>query len=247
MKDLVIDINCDVGEGAGNEPDIFPIISSCSIACGGHAGNKESISTIIRLAKEHIVKIGAHPSYPDKENFGRKSMDLPPAEFIESIRGQMTLFSEVLQTEGATMHHIKAHGALYNDLCVNRSLSQNFILAIEPFIQNVKLYAPYSSVLADVALLKNIEVVYEAFADRNYNADLSLVSRSEPNAIIDNPAEVLKHLAQIAKKGAVHTIKGIDVPIIAKTFCVHSDTPSALQILTYLAAQLPGRHIIIAK
>lgn len=247
MKDLIIDINCDVGEGVGNEPDLFPIISSCNIACGGHAGDEESITSIIRLAKKYSVKIGAHPSYPDKENFGRKSMDLPPKMFLESIRGQMILFSELLQKEGASLHHIKPHGALYNDLSVDRSLAQDFIYAIEPFVQNVKLYAPYNSALADVALLNNIEVIFEAFADRNYNEDLSLVSRSEPRAIISSPQEALQHIIQIARKGEVQTVNGKNVPIIAKTFCVHSDTPSALQILMYLAAELPGRHIIIAK
>lgn len=242
-----IDINCDVGEGLGNEQELFPLISSCNIACGGHAGNEETMTFVVQLALDHGIKIGAHPSYPDTENFGRVSLHLPPEVFIASIEEQLTHFSKILERERTQLHHIKAHGALYNDLARNRILAKDYIRAIIPFMGNGKLYVPYGSVLANVALKNNIEVVYEAFADRNYNDDLSLVSRSSVNALIIEPKEVLDHIMTMVRENKVRTVSDKLIELKAETFCVHGDTPSALQILTYLADELPKQHIMIAK
>ena len=242
-----IDINCDVGEGLNNEEQIFPYISSCNIACGGHAGDRDSITQIIRLAKAHKVKIGAHPSYPDKENFGRKSMDLDQAGLSEAIRTQLLNFKEVIESENGYWHHIKAHGALYNDLAASTELSEQYLQAIEPFLNHLKLYVPYGSKIAEIAKAHQIPFVYEGFADRNYNEDLSLVKRSHPKALINEPKAVLQHILQIVRNGKVLTIQGSSVPIKAETFCVHSDTPAALQILMYLASELAREQIEIAK
>ena len=242
-----IDINCDVGEGVGNEQEIFPFISSCNIACGGHAGDEDTMLYLIRLAREKSVKIGAHPSYPDRDHFGRISLDLDEDELICSIREQLDLFNSLLRLVNAQLHHIKPHGALYNDLAKNLDLSKVFIRAIEPYIKNVKLYVPYGSVISSEAEKNNIDIVYECFADRNYNEDLSLVSRSHPRAMITDPDQVLNHVVQMAREGKVTTVTGSLVPIIGETFCVHGDTPSALQILMYLAEELPKERIEIAK
>ena len=244
---ISIDINCDVGEGVGNESDIFPLISSCNIACGGHAGDSNTMTEMIELAKKYNLKIGAHPSYPDRENFGRVSLQMDEATFIEAVRVQLQDFKDIVSSSGCKWHHIKAHGALYNDLAKSTELSETYIKAITPFLNGLKLYVPGGSAIADVAKENEIPVVLEGFADRNYNDDLTLVSRSLPNALIQDPFEVKQHILTMVRSAKVSTVQGNEVPIEVETFCIHGDTPSALQILTYLVAELPREHIEIAK
>mgnify|MGYP001628281198 CR=1 FL=1 len=129
MMQYKVDINCDVGEGVGNEADIFPYISSCNIACGGHAGDTETMYRVVSLAKQHRLKVGAHPSYPDKTNFGREVMDISNKDLVQSIQKQLSDFDAVLQQEEVTLHHIKAHGALYNQTAKDKELAkQRFYL-----------------------------------------------------------------------------------------------------------------------
>lgn len=238
-----IDINCDVGEGVGNEKELFPMISSCNIACGGHAGSKETIRWCLELAKEFNVKVGAHPSYPDKENFGRVSMSISDADLIKSIQAQMQLFESVRSKLNTPLHHIKPHGALYNDIAKNEQLSQAFLKSIEAFKDEVYLYVPFNSVVEKVAKKNGYKVRIEAFADRNYNNDLNLVSRKEDNALISNEEEVLKHVLRMAKDNVVKTIKNEDIAMNADTYCIHGDTPSALQILMYITEHLPEYNL----
>lgn len=238
-----IDINCDVGEGVGNEKELFPMISSCNIACGGHAGSKETIRWCLELAKEFNVKVGAHPSYPDKENFGRVSMSISDADLIKSIQAQMQLFESVRSKLNTPLHHIKPHGALYNDIAKNEQLSQAFLKSIEAFKDEVYLYLPFNSVVEKVAKKNGYKVRIEAFADRNYNNDLNLVSRKEDNALISNEEEVLKHVLRMAKDNVVKTIKNEDIAMNADTYCIHGDTPSALQILMYITEHLPEYNL----
>ncbi|MCX2719710.1 5-oxoprolinase subunit PxpA [Lentiprolixibacter aurantiacus] len=238
-----IDLNCDVGEGVGNENELLPLISSCSIACGGHAGDVQTMEEVIGIAMRHKVKIGAHPSYPDRENFGRKSVKMSRNAFIESIRAQLNSFCEILEKQKASLNHIKPHGALYNDLANDPVLSKVFLDAVSPFKSGVKLYVPFGSVIAEEAQKQEWELVYEAFGDRNYNNDLSLVSRNEPNALILDPEKVMGHILNIIDTGKVKTISGDIQPIRAETFCLHGDTPYVLQILMYLSRELPKRAV----
>jgi len=131
MGQFKIDINCDVGEGVGNEADIFPFISSCNIACGGHAGDQETMLKVAYLAKKHNLKVGSHPSYPDKANFGREVMDISDQNLIQSIRKQLADFDEVLKQEQISLHHIKAHGALYNQTAKDEELAKAYLDAID--------------------------------------------------------------------------------------------------------------------
>lgn len=238
-----IDINCDVGEGVGNEKELFPMISSCNIACGGHAGSKETVRWCLELAKEFNVKVGAHPSYPDKENFGRISMSISDADLIKSIQAQMQLFESVRSKLNTPLHHIKPHGALYNDIAKNEQLSQAFLKSIEAYKDVVYLYVPFNSVVEKVAKKNGYKVRIEAFADRNYNNDLNLVSRKEDNALISNEEEVLKHVLRMAKDNMVKTITNEDIAMYADTYCIHGDTPSALQILMYITEHLPEYNL----
>lgn len=247
MVKRYIDINCDVGEGIGNEAGILPLVSSCNIACGGHTGDITSITTTAKLAKEHGVHIGAHPSYPDPGNFGRISMVIDPQELTESIQQQIKSFTRILDKEHLVMHHIKPHGALYNDLVRNHELSDLFLNAIEDYMESVFLYAPFGSIIAQKAIERGFKVKFEAFADRTYSPDLGLVSRRLPNALLTEPHSVLDQLLTMVLEGKVKTADGGEALLQADTFCLHGDTPNALQILTYLSEELPKQQIYIKK
>lgn len=243
MVKKTIDINCDVGEGVGNEQELFPMISSCNIACGGHAGSRESIRHCLELAKQFNVKVGAHPSYPDKENFGRISIDISQNDLIKTIESQMQQFEAVREQMDIKLHHIKPHGALYNDIAKNETLATTFLKGIEAYKRGTVLYVPYASVIHRLAIKNGFTVLVEAFADRNYNKDLSLVSRKENNALITKGDEVLTHLLRMHNEKMVKTITGDKIEIEANTFCIHGDTPSALQILMYITKHLPEHNL----
>lgn len=229
-----IDVNCDVGEGMNNEDILMQYIQSCNIACGGHAGNEKEIHKIVALAIKYNVKIGAHPSYPDTENFGRKTLHMEPNELKESIQNQINLLRKIVKELGTVLHHIKPHGALYNDIAKNDDLSLEFLNAIMPYKNEVKLFVPYNSVIEKNALKKGFSIIYEAFADRNYLDDLKLVSRQEKEALITNPKAILKHVNQMVTTQKVTTISGKKVAIKAATYCVHSDTENAIEIVQVL-------------
>lgn len=235
---MIVDINCDVGEGVANEHLLMPYISSCNIACGGHFGDVKTIDETIQLAKENKVKIGAHPSFPDKENFGRVLMQISEEDLKKSIQNQINLFLERLFLFDVKLHHIKPHGALYNAIAVDKKLAVFFADVIKPYLKNTYLYVPYNSVIEKVALKNNIKIMYEAFADRNYNNDLTLVSRKQKNALLVDEKEVLNHVLQMIKHQTVKTISGIEIPIKADTFCVHGDTENALEIVKFLHKEL---------
>lgn len=243
MSKRTIDINCDVGEGIGNEQELFPMISSCNIACGGHAGTVETIRLCLKLAQQHNVHIGAHPSYPDKENFGRVSVVISDEDLISSIQSQMQRFSAACNQLGVALHHIKPHGALYNDIAKNEKKAHAFLKAIAPYKEQVFLYVPYGSVIQELAIADDFKIKREAFADRNYNTDLSLVSRIHENALISNGKDVVKHLMLMFNENVVNTISGDLIPIQADTYCIHGDTPAASQILAYITKQLPTYNL----
>ena len=226
----MIDINCDVGEGIDNEHLLMPCISSCSIACGGHVGNMQTMATVVSLAKKHCVNIGAHPSYPDKENFGRVSMHLSQKALSKVVIDQIEALEKVAADFDLQLHHIKPHGALYNDLAKDNVLANNFLNTLQNYKKKYVLYVPYGSVIEKEALRRGFQVVYEAFADRNYHEDLSLLSRKENNAVITDVAQIIKRVLLMRNEGKVQTVLGKHMPIKVTTFCVHSDTKNAVDI-----------------
>jgi UPF0271 protein len=230
----MIDINCDLGEGLDNEHIIMPLISSCNISCGAHAGSIEIMDKVIQLAVKHKVKIGAHPSFPDRKNFGRKVLDISNSDLQKSLEDQLSIFKDRALLQNATIHHVKPHGALYNLIAVNREKASIVIAAIQHVFEAVKLYVPYQSRIEEVAVQSGLEIVYEAFADRMYNEDLSLVSRTFSNALIEDKIEVLKQVQKISNKQLVTTVNFHEKKIKASTFCVHGDTKNAIEILEYL-------------
>jgi UPF0271 protein len=229
-----IEINCDVGEGFDNEAELFPYIQSCNIACGGHTGDQSSMQNVVELAIKNNIKIGAHPSYPDKINFGRKTLVMKERSLQDSIRHQVNSLHQIVLNNGGVLHHIKPHGALYNDIAKNNELAIHFLNAIKPFKAVVKLYVPYNSAIAANAKKFGFKIIYEAFADRNYNDDLSLLTRKGKNALLTDPAKILQHVLYMLNNGKVNTISGNKIPIKVQTFCVHSDTKNAVEIVRKL-------------
>ncbi|WP_435622551.1 5-oxoprolinase subunit PxpA [Flagellimonas sp.] len=247
MEKQWVDFNCDVGEGIGNEAQLFLYISSCNIACGGHVGDEISMIETIKMAMHHEVKVGAHPSYPDKENFGRKVMPISADKLRESLLGQLTTFQRVATRLGAVVFHIKPHGALYNQMASDSDLAILFLEVIKESGLPRRIYAQYGSQIASLAEKNGVEVLYEAFADRNYLDDGSLVPRSNTDALISEPSQVLKHVLTMIKEGEVIALSQNRIKIKADTICIHGDTPTALEILQYLSSELPKYHIALRK
>jgi UPF0271 protein len=229
-----IHINCDLGEGGKVDKELMPLISACNIACGGHAGNLESMHQTVDLAREYDVEIGAHPSYPDKENFGRNSLQLEEKELHRSLEAQILSLKQITEAEGAKLSHVKPHGALYNDAQTDEKVARIMLDVIQEFDQPLTLYAPEKSVIARLADDRKIKVIFEAFADRNYNPDHSLVSRKDPHALITQKEHVYKHLFAMVSEGKIVCHNGQKIDCHASTFCLHSDTPNSVEILKFL-------------
>ncbi|MGF1557124.1 5-oxoprolinase subunit PxpA [Paucihalobacter sp.] len=244
-KQITIDINVDVGEGIGNEAALMPYISSCNIACGGHAGDTDIMNEVLSLAKKHDVKIGAHPSFPDKVNFGRKPMTITFVELFKSLEDQVNTLKDIAQQHQLSLHHIKAHGALYNLAATNVKYAQLIIELINSIDGSLKLYAPFRSTLADLAVSSGIKVCFEAFADRNYNSDLTLVNRSEANALILEKTEIAKRVYNMISHQKVRAISGEEIKIKTDTICVHGDSENAVDIIKYLHQHLTSKLIKI--
>ena len=231
---LNLNINADVGEGIGNEHLLMPYLNSCNVACGGHAGSEEEMDRVVRLAKSNGVSIGAHPSYPDPENFGRVSMDISSADLFTSLVKQVRSLVKIVRSHSLNLHHIKPHGALYNDAVKDEGVAQVIIEAVKGFSAPISLYVPYGSLIADMAQSANIKVCYEAFADRTYQNDLSLTPRTQKGSVITDPNLVWDQLCQMAINGKVITEEGEERPIEVDTFCIHGDTPNAVEILKFI-------------
>lgn len=238
MYTFQIDINADVGEGIGNEANLLPLISSCNIACGGHAGDEATMREVVKLSIRHGVKIGAHPSFPDRENFGRTVVDMSCASLYQSIKFQIEALRLIVREERGLLHHVKPHGALYNLAAKDKETALVIVEVMKRFHIPLKLYVPFGSVIAEIAKQEGVATTYEAFADRNYNDDLSLVSRTEPNAIITNADDMFNHVHNMVVHKKVKTISGAEKRIEATTFCIHGDNPKALILAKHLNEKL---------
>lgn len=221
-----MDLNCDLGEKTGNDTLLFPYISSCSIACGGHVGDVKSINTAIKEAVKHGVKVGAHPSYPDPFSFGRKTMVLSKSLFQSSIRKQLQLFKDVLDSFSLPWNHIKPHGALYNDLATDYGLAQQFLEVVLEFPEVKKIYCMAAQPIVSWVTNMDLIAVEEAFGDRAYNEHGRLVSRNSPQAVYTTLDQVEKQVKQL-KSGFVQPLSGHKIPLQVGTVCIHSDTLNA--------------------
>ena len=233
-----VKINSDLGEGTGVEKDIMPYLTSCSIACGGHTGDKTTMENTILIAKKHGVKVGAHPSYPDKENFGRKKISISKSDLINSLINQINELDKICKTQSVILDHIKLHGALYNFSVVDIDTASTVVELIKNNYPDKILYVPYGSLISEVALENNIKINYEVFLDRNYNDDLSLVSRNENNSMILDYKKMLNRLKNVIIDSRIQTVNGNYKKIIGDTFCVHGDSPKISDIIKSLFSDI---------
>ena len=233
-----VKINSDLGEGTGIEKDIMPYLTSCSIACGGHTGDKSTMKNTILIAKKHGVKVGAHPSYPDKENFGRKKISISKSDLISSLKNQINELNEICNAHSIALDHIKLHGALYNFSVVDVDTASTIVELMKNNYPDKILYVPYGSLISELALEKNIKINYEVFLDRNYNDDLSLVSRSKNNSMILDHNKMLNRLKNVIIDNKIQTVNGNYKKFIGDTFCVHGDSPKMSVIIKSLFADL---------
>lgn len=240
-----IDVNCDMGEGIGNEAAIFPYISSASIACGYHAGDEHTMRDTIRKAKVNQVNIGIHPSFKDLENFGRTMHSLPPGDIYTLITEQLVLFKKIAQYENAVIAHIKPHGALYNLSAKDPHTAGAIAHAVKDFDNGLLLYGLSGSHSIIEAKALGLQTIAEVFADRTYEADGSLTPRSSSGATIHHPEAMLQQVLQMVLYKTVTSTTGVIVPIEAESICIHSDGPHAPEFAKQIFETLQRNHIAV--
>ncbi|MEN9319915.1 MAG: hypothetical protein RLZZ309_902 [Bacteroidota bacterium] len=244
---LCIDINCDMGEGMLNDASLMPLISSANIACGYHAGNEDTIKRTIELALEHNVAIGAHPSYHDRANFGRLSQSISLVELAELISDQLNIFEKITNQIGCKIHHVKLHGALYND-CAKDALSSKIVAqtiqAIDPSIMLYGLSRSHSIKEAKAIGLRSVE---EVFADRTYQANGQLTPRYLDHALITDPNESAQQVLSMVLDQEIKTHDGTMIAVNAETICIHGDHPDAVEIAKHLFNTLQQYKIEIKQ
>ncbi|HYI08301.1 MAG TPA: 5-oxoprolinase subunit PxpA [Thermoanaerobaculia bacterium] len=228
----MIDLSADLGEGSPGEEEIWPLITSANVACGGHTGDETSMREAARLAKQHHVRLGAHPSYPDRENFGRRSLDMTPDTLRDSLIAQLTALNTI-----APIEHVKPHGALYNEAHRNRVLAGVIVEAMHHVHPDMALVAPDRSEMSAAARAAGLPVIREAFADRRYEPDGSLTPRAIPGSTltIDEAAE---QAALLVAEHAVIARDGTRVLIAYDTICIHADMPGAVERLRAVRQRL---------
>ncbi|MFC3881325.1 LamB/YcsF family protein [Algoriphagus namhaensis] len=233
----MIEINCDLGEGIPNEADVYPFIDAASIACGGHFGDYSSIKESLSLAKEAGVKVGAHPSYPDQKNFGRKSMQIEIGELLKSLTEQIDLFLKVADELEMSMDHIKFHGALYNDAAANESLAKALMDFVSKEYPRTCIFVPPHSQTEKLAILNHIPHRVEIFGDRSYRSDYSLVPRKEKNALLTKVSDIEAHLSTILEKSEINLQSGEKIKVKADTLCFHGDNPGLPDFLSLIRSK----------
>lgn len=239
-----IHLNCDLGEGTGNEKRLMPMISACNIACGGHTGNINSMRETIQLAMEHGVEMGAHPSYPDREGFGRRSLSISPEELRRTLIAQILSLKQLIEAEGGVLRHVKPHGALYHDVATQEKTAGVLIEVLLEFEDPIRLYVPRFSTIAQMAQ-GHLKLAYEAFADRRYMSRSQLVPRTEPDSLITDEKQVYDQLIRLFLDHEVVLQSGEKISYQADTFCVHSDTPNAQGILQFIGQELVKQNVKI--
>ena len=247
MHHLSIDINCDMGEGMGNESYIMPFISSANIACGGHTGNADTIKRTIEIALQNNVAIGAHPSYNDKENFGRVSQFISVLELAELIAEQYYQFEKVAVQMGAPIHHVKLHGALYNDCAKDALLSKTYIQTIKAIDPTLMIYGLSGSHTIQEAIMAGQPFAREAFADRSYQNNGQLTPRHLDHAMIEDEEQVIAQVIKLVKENKINSMQGDIIDLKVDTICIHGDGPHAIEFSEAIHAALNTHQIEIKK
>ena len=230
---MEININCDLGEkskfhSTENDPELLNIVNSANIACGYHAGDEETMNMVIKISKSNGVSIGAHPSFNDPENFGRKRINLTPSEINKLITNQYKILQKIAQKHNEKVTHIKPHGALNNMACENFELANTIAKAINNIDKNIIFLVPTGSQMEIAAKKLNMKIACEIFADRNYEDDGNLVSRSKDHALITDPEIAKKHVLSMVKNQALNCYSGKQIPCEIDSVCIHGDNQSSL-------------------
>jgi len=232
---MEININCDLGESSKlhsteNDPLLLNIVNSANIACGYHAGDKKTMEKTIEISKINKVSIGAHPSFDDKKNFGRKRLDLPPLEITKLIIDQINLLSEIASNKEMKVTHVKLHGALNNMACENYDLAKVISESIIEVNKDLIFLVPTGSQMEKAGKKLGMKVASEIFADRNYEDNGNLVSRSKKNAMIIDPKIAEEHIIKMVRNQALNCYSGKQIPCEIDSICVHGDGQSAVNI-----------------
>ena len=243
---LSIDLNADLGEGAGHDEQLLALVSSANIACGVHAGSLAIMRETLLAAQERGVAVGAHPGFDDRENFGRREIALKWDELFELVRSQLESFGTVAQSLGLRVQHVKPHGALYNMAAREERVADAIVQAIKGVDEHLILFAPAPSALSRVAEASELQVAREVFADRNYMADGSLVPRDHPQALLHDPEAAANRVFRMLNEDKVQAIDGSDVHVEADTICVHGDTPHAVEFARELRICLHQSGVVIS-
>ena len=246
-----IDLNCDMGEGetdasAALDRELMGFISSCSIACGGHAGSDRTMRKTVASALDAGLRIGAHPSYPDRENFGRQSMPISLTALCAAITEQTTALQAIVDELGGELSFVKPHGALYNDMVQNSELTLQVIKTIKRIEPKLKIMGLAGSHCREICGDLGMPFLGEAFADRRYADDGQLSPRSQDGAVITKPESAVEQIISIVEHARVESINGNWLPVKAQSICVHSDTSGALEHLKLIASRLSSRGLTIA-
>jgi UPF0271 protein len=243
---LSVDINADLGEGAGQDAELFKLISSANIATGFHAGDSDTMHAAVSAAKEHGVAAGAHPSFFDRENFGRKELQVDNQEVFEAVAYQLGVFQAIASAVSVRPNHVKPHGALYNMAVRDKELADSIARAIESVDPKLILFAPDKSELARAGEAHGLQIAREIFADRNYLSDGWLVPRTRRDALLRDPKEAAERVLRMLREGKVRSVEGRDVDVRGETICVHGDTPGAVEFARELRSQLEREGVKIS-
>jgi len=245
VERLTIDLNCDMGEGCGNDAELMGYISSANVACGYHAGTRDTMRITCELAVSGGVAVGAHPGYPDRENFGRTNMDLPPAKVYQIVTDQIATLQAIAKEAGTSLAHVKPHGALYNQAARDPELAAAIADAVWDFDPELVLFGLSSSEYVEIAESRGLKVASEVFADRTYQVDASLTPRSEPNALITETDAALAQVLEMVRDGTVTAVSGEKIPIRAETLCIHGDGAHAVEFAGAIRKLLRDNNIEI--
>jgi len=235
---LIIDLNADLGEGAGHDDELLSLVTSANIACGFHAGDADTMRRSIETARDRKVAVGAHPSLFDRENFGRKELPVKPDEVFDAVVYQLGIFQAIAEAAGVHPNHVKPHGALYNMAVRDEKLADAIGRAIASVYAKLIFFAPQNSALARAGETNGLQIAHEVFADRNYLSDGSLVPRTRPDALLHDPNEAAARVVRMLREGKVRSVDGVDVDVRAETVCVHGDTPDAVEFARVLRSRL---------
>jgi UPF0271 protein len=233
-----LDLNADLGEGVGDDEAMLEIVSSASIACGGHAGDEDTMRAALRAAKARGVVVGAHPSFPDRENFGRKRMVMPPEELDATVRSQVRTLVELGEEEGWPVRYVKLHGALANMAAEEPAIAALCFAAVEGLVRDIAILAIDNSAQAETAEALGFRTIREAYADRAYQPSGLLVARQMPGAVLHDKIAVSDRAVRLAQHGEIVGVDGGVIKTTARSLCIHGDTPDAVAIAKAVRASL---------